>query len=265
MTTSQFGTPMTPSQYADNWEGDSQLLASNGQYRWMARQLGPQDIVLEIGCGTGISTIELVRSAGCKVVVVEESSECISRAQARLIEAGMSASICPTSSLSSLMFNADEQVKFFAVDFLDTMLLSAMPNNFFSAVVCWLMGTCPDVLCRHLGKSVSEIEQCDPANYKVKVLAQCFVAARTVLRANGKVHLVDRYALPSWKQKDEFRMHVATGISEIAGDAYVVTKDNVYFNRIDTNFGVSRIQYVRPSNEGIASVKVVGSVLAELR
>lgn len=263
-TASRYGTPMTPSQYADNWQRDSQVLAASGQYRWMAQRLGSQDMVLEIGCGTGVGTLELARNGGCKVVVVEENTECIARAHARLVEAGVVCSICAASSLGTVCFDGNEQVKLFNTDILDNAAISVIPRNMFSAVVCWLIGTYPDVLCKHLGITVSEIEQDDPTRYKLKILGQCFETGKVVLRARGKVHLVDRYALPAWNQKDVYRASVAAGIGDMAGCSYQISKDDVIFNRIDAGFGASSIQYVRPSADGAATVKVIGSVLATL-
>jgi SAM-dependent methyltransferase len=58
-----------------------------GHYRWMAEKIAGQARVLEIGCGDGRSTLELLRQ-GHTVVSIDENHECLHLASRRLEHAG---------------------------------------------------------------------------------------------------------------------------------------------------------------------------------
>jgi demethylmenaquinone methyltransferase/2-methoxy-6-polyprenyl-1,4-benzoquinol methylase len=76
--------PLGPSydQYA-------RLLSLGQDPRWrrfMVSRLavGPDEVVLDVACGTGAVTVELVRQKGCSVVGVDQSPEMLAEAQRRL-------------------------------------------------------------------------------------------------------------------------------------------------------------------------------------
>lgn len=47
--------------------------------------VGPEDTVLDVACGTGAVTLELVRQKGCAVVGVDQSPEMLDEARRRLV------------------------------------------------------------------------------------------------------------------------------------------------------------------------------------
>ena len=51
-----------------------------GDYKWMARQLKEYKTVLELGCGTGQSTLSLLQQ-GLNVIAVDKNPSCLSLAR----------------------------------------------------------------------------------------------------------------------------------------------------------------------------------------
>ena len=74
-------------RYAEQWEESSQFFYSNNDYFWMCNQIKQYHIVLEIGCGTGQSTLALVEQ-GHKVISVEKNQYCLEKAQSLIRSKG---------------------------------------------------------------------------------------------------------------------------------------------------------------------------------
>jgi hypothetical protein len=58
--------------YAEQWSRDAAAFAAQGLYAWMTGHLAGFSLILEIGCGDGTSTLELVNQ-GHKVIAVDEN------------------------------------------------------------------------------------------------------------------------------------------------------------------------------------------------
>lgn len=59
------------------------IFYDKGYYTWMVDKLTAYKIVLEVGCGTGYSTLALVER-GYKVIAVDKNPECFEKAKALL-------------------------------------------------------------------------------------------------------------------------------------------------------------------------------------
>ena len=66
--------------YALQWDNSAKYFYDNGYYDWMAERIDSYNSVLEIGCGTGYSTLALVRK-GFKVIAVDKNQECLNKAK----------------------------------------------------------------------------------------------------------------------------------------------------------------------------------------
>ncbi len=64
---SLLGIAMSEAQYADEWKENSRYFTDNSLYDWMLEQLGPTNIVLEIGSGSGASTSKIA-ATGSKIL-----------------------------------------------------------------------------------------------------------------------------------------------------------------------------------------------------
>jgi hypothetical protein len=64
--------------YANNWEKDSTVLKKENLYGWMELQIQNYKNILEVGCGCGISTLELL-SKQHNVTIIESNEACINK------------------------------------------------------------------------------------------------------------------------------------------------------------------------------------------
>ena len=69
------------------WNVSSQYFYKNEYYNWMADNLTGHKKVLEIGCGTGYSTLALLEK-GFDVIAIEKNEECIRKAEQLVSKSG---------------------------------------------------------------------------------------------------------------------------------------------------------------------------------
>ena len=63
-------------KYAEMWKKDSIEMNEHELYKWMSSQIKDYENILEIGSGSGISTLNLLQS-GHNVICIESNEECI--------------------------------------------------------------------------------------------------------------------------------------------------------------------------------------------
>lgn len=117
-------------KYAQDWEKSSNTFFEQGDYKWMARQLKEYKTVLELGCGTGQSTLSLLQQ-GLNVIAVDKNPSCLSLARKR-VEAFQSSSSEAINGTARFI-EADYSEPDFVNNILDTLN--------FDIVVCWNVGT----------------------------------------------------------------------------------------------------------------------------
>lgn len=111
--------------YANQWSESAKYFYNKGYYGWMADKLNPYKTVVEIGCGTGYSTLALVEK-GYKVIAVDKNSECLEKAKLLLSENGYT----------------NDEVIFFEGDIADDAIRTKLINQFeFDVVICWNIGS----------------------------------------------------------------------------------------------------------------------------
>lgn len=113
------------SEYASQWFSSAEFFYEKGYYRWMGEKIKDYETVLEIGCGTGHSTLALLQ-AGHKVIAVDKNPDCLSAAK-KLIESS----------------DADaDSVTFLQGDVADPVFRDCELTDYsFDVVVCWNVGT----------------------------------------------------------------------------------------------------------------------------
>ena len=111
--------------YALQWDNSAKYFYDNGYYDWMTERIESFHSVLEIGCGTGYSTLALVKK-GYKVIAVDKNQECLDKAK----------------SLLNGMGYTDEQVLFIKGDIARDDFRSRLENEYeFDVVACWNIGS----------------------------------------------------------------------------------------------------------------------------
>lgn len=74
-------------KYVELWEKDADEMSINGLYDWMSDQIENYKTILEIGCGSGISTLNLLKR-GHNVISIEFNKYCIDKTKKLLEENG---------------------------------------------------------------------------------------------------------------------------------------------------------------------------------
>lgn len=197
------------SMYSSHWEVSASSLAEQGAYSWMADSIGGLTRVLEIGTGTGHSTLELLRR-GHSVVSIDENPICLEAANRLLKEAHKTNLLLRgtrnfTSSFYQVQYApisaglsnpAPGEVLFIEGDVCnDDKLLRWLTSVEFDAVACWLIGTHPlrqfnEVYERRRkrGKPVIETD----SDYRFWTQNTVYELADKVLRPSGRLSVVDR-------------------------------------------------------------------------
>lgn len=110
--------------YAEKWKTSSKLFEEKGYYKWMSSKVKAYNRILEIGCGSGYSTLALAND-GHEVLVVEKNCECTLMTQKLLQDSGYG-----------------EKVSFLEGDIiLPIFRNNLIKNNNVDVVICWNPGT----------------------------------------------------------------------------------------------------------------------------
>ncbi|MCR1887034.1 class I SAM-dependent methyltransferase [Longibaculum muris] len=111
--------------YANQWNTSAQYFYEKGYYSWMEEKLSSFNTVLEIGCGTGYSTLALVEK-GHQVIAIEKNMDCITQAKKLLSDKGYS----------------KQNVIFIEGDIAEDDIRNDLINRFeFDVVICWNVGS----------------------------------------------------------------------------------------------------------------------------
>ena len=229
---SALGTPMTQEQYAQEWKVDAEHISNSGHHVWMAEQLGPQDLVVEIGCGAGASTLALAKKS--RVICIESNGALVELCKNNLLSNNVSVQVVKLSELAAVT----SQVAIVGCDIFDTSIDQYLEGMKPTAIVCWLIGAAPETIAKNIDKKLEGFTGAEMASYRQKVHKRAYELGANILGAKGVVHIVDRVGIRSWSEKDSVRMAIVEMHSELASADYLVDKGNTYLRR--TPRGVSR-------------------------
>ena len=113
-----------PAKYAEEWDRSSKYLYDEGFYSWMANNLIGVRTVLEIGCGSGYSTLSLIQK-GYKVIAIDKNEYCIDKAKELLARNGYK-----------------DEVLFLHGDITNVDCVKGITEEYeYDFVVCWNIGT----------------------------------------------------------------------------------------------------------------------------
>lgn len=254
----KFGIAMSESQYADEWQYNSQYFIESGLYEWMLEQLGRAEVVLEIGCGSGASTSKIA-STGREVFSIEVNKEAANAAALNLKAAGHEVRVLSPHDLKNWAPRSGIRVNILCADIFDEEVANALQESTFDALLCWMTGSYPEHIASILNKPYQSFEGSEMAEYRTKVQQRCYAVGARVLKQGGVVHIVDRAAMRSWNDKDELRNILAETQGKHAGPNYQIGRGDTMFKRLAKPFNTSRIQYVAPAEARNAPVNVLVS------
>lgn len=192
-------------RYAEEWSGNAKTFARDGHYSWMAALLDGHDPILDVGPGNGCGTVALI-ARGHTVVAVEENPDCLDRAHAELIAAGIDVAherrgvLGAASEGYAVEYGMPASTMpqrgalLLEGDVLNDSALESWLNDHgpFGAVACWLLGTYFE---RTGNAGLKQLSIAGPDSYRLQVHEKLFRLAGRVLRDDGVVHLVDRSVL----------------------------------------------------------------------
>jgi SAM-dependent methyltransferase len=254
----EFGKLMTAEEYAREWQENSSQFERLGYYVMPLQRLGGPRTVMEIGSGSGRSTLSLARK-GHTIVAVEINETAAQSAHEYLSGNGIETRLTRTFPVG------DQDLPRVTIVVGDANAAGELTNQGgmkFDAVLCWFVGAQLDVIADFHGKPTTELTSEDVRNYRLAMQGRCYDIGRRVLRRGGIVQVVDRMRLVSWQDKDAARENLARMQADIAGPDYVLSKATTFLAKISGVFEGSGIQYLKDSPE--AQVRVVTSVIATL-
>lgn len=166
--------------YATQWNESAKYFYETKRYQWMSEKLDEYDVVLEIGCGTGFSTLALVE-AGHVVLAVEKNPDCIKKAKALIEQNGKS-----------------DKVHFIEGDVAeDSFRKYLFEKCEFDVVICWNIGTSwskemMEFYLPHLleyGLTIPQIKQNPESSYSELIIWEAY----RIASENGvPIQIVDR-------------------------------------------------------------------------
>lgn len=257
----EFGRLMTAEQYAKEWEENSSHFEKHGYYTLPLERLGKPKTVMEIGCGSGRSTLALAKK-GHRVVAVEINETAARSAHEFLSGHGITTQV--THSFPDGRGDSPQapQVTIVVGDVFAEDALPADGEWHPDAVLCWFIGAQLDVIAAYLGKPVMELSSDDVRKYRLSLQSKCYEIGRRILRKSGIVQIADRMRLVSWQDKDHARDELARTQAGLAGPGFQISRSSAFLARVPGGFEGSAIQYLT-QNAG-AQVRVVTSVIATL-
>ena len=168
-------------EYAVQWNISAQYFYERGYYTWMAEKLSGYDTILEIGCGTGYSTLALVEK-GYKVIAVDKNLECLNKARALLDEKDTN----------------DDRIVFVEGDIVEENFRETLLHNYnFDAIICWNVGTywTREMIQYYLpymfeyGLNKEQIVSNPESSYSELII---WNVCRLAKEKNAAVHIIDR-------------------------------------------------------------------------
>lgn len=112
-------------EYAEEWDVSAKYHYDKGYYAWMSQRISGYNTVLELGCGTGYSTMALCKK-GFKVLAVDKNNNCIKKAKQLLDNNGI----------------LDEQVVLLEGDVVDNDFREKLLSKYnYDIVICWNVGS----------------------------------------------------------------------------------------------------------------------------
>lgn len=183
-------TAMTPQQYADEWGSSSSDHKRFSHYKWISSHLVEPKLVLEIGCGVGYGTEELLAS-GAKVVSIEINTDLLNKAADNLVEAGYTVNKLSLSQIGSLDLEDDIQSYLIEADIFDKSLDSFFQRITFDHVIFSFFGAAPEHAAKGLNTTVEQLDDKFAFNYREMGTARAF-EIKNLCGNQCKLVIVDR-------------------------------------------------------------------------
>lgn len=177
-------------QYALEWNSSAQYFYDHKSYKHLATHIQQFKTVLEIGCGTGQSTLALLEAGHC-VIAIEQNSHCIEMAKRLIESSGYEIKDCVADLVP-------QSVCFVEMDVTSLKFeIEVLPKISPDVVICWNVGTywdeekCEDAFGKMLeyGLSAEYISANTESSYGELIIWRACVIAKAKACA---VQIVER-------------------------------------------------------------------------
>lgn len=199
-------------KYLKEWSNDAKFFYDNKYYEWMNSKIKDFKLVLEIGCGNGLSTLSLLEN-GHQVIVVDENIECLKETKKLLNSNNFKAKVIKRESLfreSKWVYEYDylkiknsieeDEVLLIEGDVInDTNLEEWLTDSNINCVTCWLIGSHG---ARRYNKTIAETRINTPEEYRLLTQNRVYEICDRILKNDGILQIVDRGKKPS-NEKDK--------------------------------------------------------------
>jgi len=176
-------------EYAEQWKESSELFYENNDYFWMCEQIKQYNTVLEIGCGTGHSTLALIEK-GHKVIAIEKNKYCLEKSKELIHKNGyIVGEVQEDINNCDVIFVLSDIC---AEDFIQTINILS-----FDIIICWNIGTywSEKMINQYMmklleyGLTFSQIKDNPESSYSEYIL---WMVCKIGKRFNIPVQLIDR-------------------------------------------------------------------------
>lgn len=200
------GDSLTQEEYACEWNKSAEHFDKNSHYKWLLDQLGTPGKVLEIGCGSGISTIRIAERAE-SVVAVDASEFCLSNLELKINKLPIK-----------------EKISLYHYDVFSENFLEFLSEKKFDTVVLWLPGADNEVISKNLNINIEEMIGTEHSDYRENIVKKSIEVASVVLDKGGVLQIAMRSLIGLWSDKDGYRDKFAHEYDKDGGDNFKVEK-----------------------------------------
>lgn len=209
--------------YAEQWDMSAKFFYDQGYYSWLAQKVEKMHTVIEVGCGTGYSTLALVEH-GHRVIAIDKNHDCIVRAMKLLTDNGFT----------------ENNAIFIEGDIVEDTFRNHLTFTFdFDAVLCWNIGSywsksmikfyLPYML--DYGLDRFQITQNPESSYSELIIWETCQLAK---QKQAAIHIVDR------------------------GSEFINEQNDPYYKTLKDEFGYKSIIY---DNQKALSISEGGRIL----
>jgi SAM-dependent methyltransferase len=241
-------TPMTPNDYASEWGQSSNDHKAHSDYTWIASQLDKPSLVLEIGCGNGNGSEEVLR-LGAKLVCVEINQYLIEKALVNLDLAGYKTSVITLEQIQNIDLSSDIDCFIVHCSIFEQELNSLAKKLQFDYILFSFFGSAPIHAAEELGQPLDNLDSSYARHYREKATVRAH-ELKSMSSLNCKLCVVDRLQQPPGHSKYDIRNVYAEDLSSrlsISKDQLTIrTKVNTAMSKPTS----SSMQYINDGSLG---------------
>lgn len=180
-------------KYAEEWDKSAKFFYDQGYYSWMTQKIEKMHTVIEVGCGTGYSTLALVEN-GHKVIAIDKNHDCIVRAKQLLTDKGF----------------IENNVIFVEGDIVEDDFRNSLTSEYdYDVVLCWNVGSywSKSMLEYYLpyifeyGLDKDQIKKNPESSYSELII---WNTCRLAKEKQAAIHIIDRNVEIINEQNDQY-------------------------------------------------------------